>query len=295
MFPQLENNTHDLIYKRRLHSGLGDRFGVLFGLITIATIHNKKLYYVWSNGRRHDRIYDLKMINKYVKLPNTVLQDKDDHNPKNYFMELIHRKGGKIKCSSAYDCIPDLIPHTFDNVSIADNKIDSFKDAYYKTLENVDVTIGTLPNEKYIVFHLRGTDKRYKNQHKDVVNTVKIINDISNTLNLRVIVLTDDHELKRLFKINHELQYENPFTSKTEKDLYDFRLMMHSVCMIQYSPLAWSAYSNVASLTRKVPLINTCSDTFSRLKDFKEMGSNITFWFGNDEIDSFISYMKDTR
>ena len=298
MFIELIGNLKDFIYNRPLNTGLGDRFGVLLGLSTIGNIYNKKVHYYWSNSSREDRIYDIDIIKKNVIIPNIIIDDEKKNS--NDFFELIHNKGGKIPCGGAYDCIPDLIPNTFDNISVENSDdIQEFVDGYFEVAEKFDITIGDILEKDYIALHIRGADKRQLTpgcyNMEFVNNTSNIVNLISKKFGLPVLIFTDDIELKKVFNIDNELKYENTFTNKTERDLYELKLIMNSKCIIQYSPLGWSSYSNIASLLRKVPLINTCGDNFSRITDFKNRGSKLDFWFNHNELVPFISSIEKIK
>ena len=300
MFIELLQNNKDFIYKRPLNTGLGDRLGVLLGLSTIGNIYNKKVHYCWSNSQfwGEARIYDIDIIKKNVTIPNIVIDNKKINNDD--FFELIHNKGGKIPCGGAYDCIPDLIPYTFDNISVVNmDNIQKFVNAYFEVGKKFDITLGDIPEKDYIALHIRGADKRQLTpgcyNREFVNNTSNIVNLVSKKFNLPVIIFTDDIEFKKVFIINNELEYINIFTSKTERDLYDLKLIMNSKCIIQYSPLGWSSYSNIASLLRKVPLMNTCGDNFSRITDFKNRGSKLDFWFNHNELVPFISSIEKIK
>jgi hypothetical protein len=64
-------------------------------------------------------------------------------------------------------------------------------------------------------------------------------------------------------------------------------LLMHARGIIQHAPMGWSAFSNVASLLRRVPLVSTyvprdtsVEDAFYYPDAFKDRGGAIPYWYG---------------
>ena len=55
--------------------------------------------------------------------------------------------------------------------------------------------------------------------------------------------------------------------SSTYKSLYNFKLMLNSIGIIQHSPKSWSAFSSIAAMVNKVPLINTNKNVTKLFKD----------------------------
>ena len=288
----LGNNITGLRYGRALDTGLGDRLGVLLGLDTMGKIFNRSVYYTWTNEKngRKDRYYSFDNIQKNIIWPNN-LKVENKKNTSTTLRTLIHDKGGEFPCTDAYDCIPKLIPKTFDNIDF-NISTTFFQKKYFETVSQFDITIGKLPTVPYITIHIRGGDKKYLD---DVKSTQNIINIVQYQLNIPVIIVNNDQSLLHNFTIFNKLDFPTKNLNKEEKDLYDMRILMNSIGIIQYSPRAWSAFSNIASLIRKVPLLSTYKGKDNRILDFNSKGGNVDFWYTFDHLNEFINTIKNKK
>jgi hypothetical protein len=283
----------DHIYTRSLESGLGDRLIVLLGTTAVSKLFDKNLYYYWSNSRKIDaakkigRYYRFDIIDKVIKWPtNFIINKSKIMNSK--LIELKHRNGGLIPCNEAFDCVPDLIPFTYDEFCPDPSILKDYIVSLTEVCNEFDILIGNIPTEKYICLHIRGGDKRNLHDVNDTNNILKVIED---KLQLPVLIVTDDDIFRQQFKISHNLTFEySKYDTQEERDLYDLKLLMNSRYIIQYSPNGWSAYSNLASMLRKIPLLNCSSQSFNRLDEFRKKGSNLNYWFKKDELNLFLNF-----
>ena len=134
-------------------------------------------------------------------------------------------------------------------------------------LEFRDVEGSGVPKSGYTVLHVRGGDKRTVLTE---FNTVAVLQQIPpGTI---VVVVTDDfvcaagilreYRQRQHNASLHIVQLSVAATSynsstKHNKLLRDFTVLLGADAIIQHSPRAWSAFSNSASMMRQVPLLST--------------------------------------
>jgi len=168
-----------------------------------------------------------------------------------------------------------------------------FEKSYKEITNEWDIHANTinLPSDwKYIVLHIRGSDKgpggSYKPSLKSEVNgaiwmesderisstsphycTYEAVDHIHRSHpGLSIFLVSEDQSAKRriMADFGHILSslpyptFENDMAkTKITNELIDMELMMHAAGIIQHSPWSWSAFSSNIAAAKSIPLLNT--------------------------------------
>ena len=287
----------------QLHTGLGDRISVLVGIAAVARlVSTEPVSIAWSNAEGAvERTYPLKKVREFVKLPSNLAVVSAEKLVGLKLPDII-QDGGQLPPTNGFDGIPQLIPQTLSNFNITNRS--SFIASYRQAKREFSIRqrVGPLPDTPYIALHIRGGDRSEDLQRFD---TQTVIDLVQQQLSIPVIAVSDD-PTKIPYRIQGEECWELPHSdptnpvSRTQRDLYDLHILMNACGIIQHAAIGWSAFSNVASLLRDVPLISTyvprnssVSDAFFYPDAFRQRGGAPEYWYRHSEAALFANAVRD--
>ena len=90
-----------------------------------------------------------------------------------------------------------------------------------------------------------------------------------------IVLVSEGPDAKRriLSDFGHALTVpNNKNQSKLQLEMRDLALMMSAIGIIQHTPSAWSSYSSVVAMARRIPLFSTWRGSQNRLDSFAAAG-----------------------
>jgi len=290
-----------LKYDRILPTGLGDRFSVYLCVAAYAYTLNALCYAYWYNEPGNtDRQYDFIEIQKYMTFPSNliILSSQEEFISKTADIQFIDWQHGLLPSTSAYDGLYTTALNTIQQESEPRVNQSLFLSAYRTVSKqwNIDLkheSIILSPVFKYIVFHMRGSDKgsgghyvprlaldqtsswiendANTNINNDKYCTYEALTFIHNEHSeLPIFLISEDQSAKRriladfghvLSMISFQSDNDQIIDKKLFNELKDMQMMMRAVGIIQHAPLSWSAFSSHISAAKSIPLLNTWKDT----------------------------------
>jgi hypothetical protein len=287
------------VYDRELFTGLGDRLLVLVGISALAHLQDPmlKVIFVWEN-RYHWTFmnYDLEELKASVQLPpNLHLVSSYQCQPGDVVWQ--HR-GGELSADQGNDAIPELIPRT--TTDGREHSVPAFLAAYSAMAGHVDfrppagsVEVSGLVDsdaDVYLCLHIRGSDK--KGEAADF--TRRVLERVGR--DYPIVVVTDDPELAA--NITGSIRVLTVQARGRNAVFADLQVLQGAAGIIQHSPEGWSAFSNMASLFRGTPLINTfdpagdATHWVYRPHMFREHGATLPLWFNYTETAAFLGAVR---
>lgn len=274
-----------LRYNRAIGSGLGDRLSLFMNLAALGRAVRRDVYVYWEINERlprhHHARKTLQEIKEHFYLPeNLNILEKP---------QFLSQTSGYIDIEFTTDHDPTVMPGYLRALWALDSVYTTawrtfrlppplhepngteFAQAYRRVAEELDIrkpsdatTEPSFLNEKYIVLHVRGTDKPAPLYE---FNTQKILSLLP--AKSTIVAITDDeslldsiltHSTIRLPNVirldNHKIRNDTG-DKDTHDPFRDFRILLGAIGIIQHSPSGWSAFSSLASMLRQIPLINT--------------------------------------
>jgi hypothetical protein len=233
----------DIIFINTIPSGLGDRFMDVILYYTYSSfLKYDKMYYIWNKNYSYNCL-NINLIKKYLKLPSNLIIDVDiNTNNKDIF------NVEKYKCgtSSIYSFINyflkdiniDLYNLFLENKEEEEKFIKLYFDNFKKIkFENIPINISNeILDKKYLLIHLRRTDKVNHNPHRHGTNnleleqlnkkTTKYILDNKNKYKY-ICFISDDNRIKNeyLNKFKNEFKIINFEIKSSDQPFIDLYLI----------------------------------------------------------------------
>ena len=274
------NTTCSMKYDRSLPTGLGDRISIYMVVAAIARMTNIKICVYWENiGHRNDRNYSWDKLKKYVKFPSDLVWVKKEEIKGLTIVELTH-EGGQLKPCCQFDVVPELAFRTFKYFLDKTTYLKAYRDVSKDFEINLDVE-----SYPFIAVHVRGADKF---TDAFVANSMFVLDEIREQCKtLKIVCVSDDEHLSAKM----ELEMMATTGTKLGDELRDLKYLLNSVGIVQVCPTGWSAYSNLISFLRELPLLNTSPQSdFSGVQKIiaANDGNKISNLYGMDDLDIFL-------
>ena len=264
-------------YDRGLKTGFGDRISVLLNVAAAAATVNAHVFVWWHEGRK-ERAYHADMslaeVNMRIIWPSNLhVLSREEFDRKTYHLpEIEYNAQGLLASDRAFDGVYTTawktmrLPTGFPRL-----ERDSFENSFRsvcKQLQIKNTFQHRIPDIPYTVLHIRGGDKE---SPKSEFNTNLVLGKL-NTQTL--LVVTDDVAYMQNIlsdRRNNSLRVLKISTTPNISDKYDalfldFSILLGAQAIIQHSPNAWSALSNIASMISQIPLMNTWTQKNSESK-----------------------------
>jgi len=318
------NNTEESAscafrYDRSLETGFGDRVSVYLCVAAAAATVNRSVYVWWHQcdaDLNHHAELCLDEVNKRIVWPSNlhVLSRKDFYRETANLSDITYNTPGVLASNLAFD---GVYTTAWKTMQLPDTFPDLHKDAFercYKEVCGQFKLKGTgnfkIPSVAYSVLHIRGGDKQTDSLE---FNTKLVLSQMPNGRKIEVI--TDDNayakyiiaEYRQDTRNNNSLEFSElsaaPQSSMKHDALFrDFHALMLADEIIQHSPAGWSAFSNVVSMMKTIPLLNTWH-SHTRTNDQymgilsgiqKQENCPVEFFSSNrpDQVAVFIGNMK---
>jgi len=268
--------VNGLRYDRALETGFGDRISVYMSIAAVAATVNESVYVWWYDCQtysEHHAVLCLDKINLHVKWPaNLYVLSKEAFDRETAGLpEITYNTPGLLASTQAFDGVYTTAWKTvrLPGMLTQPNKL-AFEQSYRRVcaqLEFRDVQRHGVPASGYTVLHVRGGDKRTVLTE---FNTVAVLQQIPPATTL--VVVTDDFLCAADILREYRLRQHNASlhivqssvaapsynsSTKHNKLIRDFAVLLGADAIIQHSVSAWSAFSNTASMIRQVPLLST--------------------------------------
>lgn len=238
----------EIIFINTIPSGLGDRFMDIILYYTYSSfLKYNKMYYIWNKNYSYECL-NINLIKKYLELPNNLIIDTEENiniDKKNIF------DVQKYKCgtSSIFSFINYFLKDINNDLSnlFLENKEEEkkFIKLYFNNfkkikLKNIPINISNeILNKKYLLIHLRRTDKIHDDPHRHGTNkleleelnikTEKYILD--NKSNYEYICfISDDNNIKNKYlnKFKNKFKIINFGINNSEQPFLDLYLITKS-------------------------------------------------------------------
>jgi hypothetical protein len=299
----------ELVYKRDITSGLGDRFGNYLSVAALARALGTICHIYWANNEAASgRTYSVDLVRKYVRFPeNIVIYEDAEHArdscmafgadpPTQEFVEIVYTDN-ELPATNAYDCVYTLAHRA---LSVPGYRIDgssmelAFRSVGHEWSVHADHAI--VRSDPYIALHLRGGDKA---RSHDVLEREFATDPLLGLLprDLDVVVVTDDLDLLDHYRRRHPfLHYSSRPRGAEDADFADMVTLMNASAIIQHSYAGWSAFSSVIAMAKQIPLINTyIGRDDNLLLDFRRQGGCPAELRPTDTADALHRFALDVR
>jgi len=272
-------------YDRSLETGFGDRISVYLCVAAAAATVNRSVYVWWhacNLDSNHHAELCLNEVQRRITWPSNlhVLSREDFYSKTKNLPDITYNTPGLLTSHLTFDGVyttawktmrlpgdfPQLQKEHFENCyKHVCNQLRFKHPGQYK-----------LPREVYTVLHIRGGDKK---TNRTEFNTVSVLQKMPRGTNILVITDDDLYASDILSEYAHKPRNKNDFyiqilpgnrhNATREDGLFrDFYTLLQAENIIQHSPSAWSAFSNTASMIRKIPLLNTWKSIHSNNDEF---------------------------
>ena len=264
-----------LCFGKPVNTGMGDRLALILSVAALARALDRRVWVAWHTlppGVEHFRKYVWETVAEGVTLPAhvSVLAGQNASQilagcpPTS---QIWRQDPAQVYSPTQIgaDGIPQLAHAIWrvDGEELVSNG--AFAAAYREVGEEFHVKALDWPLnflERYVVLHLRGTDKRAAPGRRFCTETV-----LEHLLEceLNVVAVSDDAEMldgflerhPRLLTPPHHHPSERARLPKLEMELRDLSLLTRASAILQHSPEGYSAFGVVAAMAKRILLLNT--------------------------------------
>lgn len=286
--------------KMPISMGIGDRImsTMMYSAVAHALQPSARVYLTWERTRSNwDPLTqhggwanDLTKVSQHVTFPSNVCFSEP--SPVDA-VSLVHesRLVQSILPTAGYVLFPALlgrVSHT------------QFQQAYEAVAKQLRITHPVVElvmqqnrlssaAPSFGVVHVRGGDKRNM-EAAFLSSTEHIFEKVFTKRNKWFVVSDDDDLLQKLPRVKAmcaRAPVAEHGSSRLDQTLRDLSIVMHASIIIQHSPNGWSAFSHVASLVRRIPIINTFPTQTRHHNFLQGIAPLPSFFFASDQLDQF--------
>ena len=285
-------------YNRTVCTGLGDRLGAMLTVATLAYLSNVEIEMEWCTDpsviyddqrrfmpRWRGFNYSLPVFTAMFSTPaNLRLVEKfpDQERP------LVSYTGNELPANEALDQVYTLASRTTRlRVPVLS---EDFIRAYHVVGSQLASRHPPVPPGAYVAVHMRAPDSNTYAYNWDptLFCTNKLIQAVLRH-GFALVVISNDLRWAKAVLTSHQVTFVNGTAFE------DLSLLVNALAIIQHATPGYSTYSNVPSMARGIPLINTYKGKDHRYLLFQTHGDIPAEFYTCSQRGEFLKRLEHTR